>query len=360
MKKFSVPHYYQPNIAVYLDVLSLVIHNCSRDILVMLDHGDICFRYALLPDRLAVSAFQTYFTSWIFNFVTLFLKAADRVSDLFSSTMCDSLLQLQSQLCNISEALWSLGANERSHKFLKKSIDRLLSQLSYISGHDISELLSEVRLAWSLTLHGNDLLLHYHGFRIMSRVLSHIKNDSRLSDRQQYMTPVWEVTALCRTKKLIRWVNLLNKRQLTKLRHFNINQYVWFHNHLHGWIKGMFSKIDPPTIYVYYKGKLYATHEALVRPKFGKISVPPFVLSDHHFVISLYHIMILKNPQNLHTLRHTIFTPPHIYMNVHQYQKSLTVSSPTSVTQPFYAYFHLCPYNFSSTSCTWNRAMLLA
>lgn len=116
-----------PNVAVSLDVLSHVIQNHSRDILATLNHSDMFVRCALLSDRFANSTFHTYVSHWISYFGVPYSTAVGRGSNLASTVMHKDLCSLQSQLRPIlTEASWSVGANERSHIFLHKSLDRLL------------------------------------------------------------------------------------------------------------------------------------------------------------------------------------------------------------------------------------------
>lgn len=99
--KLSLPPESHPNVTVSLDVLSHNVNHRSRDILVVLDHGDIFLRCGVLPNRTAVIAFQSYFTIWISYFDTPLFMTVDSGSNLASKDMHDTFSALQSQLCPI-------------------------------------------------------------------------------------------------------------------------------------------------------------------------------------------------------------------------------------------------------------------
>lgn len=214
--------------------------------LVILDHGDTFIHCTFLPDRSTVTAFNSFYTHWISHFDARCFTVVHRGSNLASAEMKQNLHTLQSQLCpKPTDAPWSLGSNKRSHKFLHKAIDRLLLQPDYINGPNHSVLLSDVRIAWNLALHVNNILPHYHCFGIMPRVLGSIDTSSRLSEHQHLMSLACEITAQSRARDLLQRIITPHKRNLTTLHHFYINQRVWFHLRLHGWWKELSLGLTP-------------------------------------------------------------------------------------------------------------------
>lgn len=175
---------------------SHILHGRSWDILDILDHKDMFFCCAVLPHRSVLTASHCFHTNWISYFDAPSFVVDDRYLKLSSKIIQENLFSLQCQLCPISkEALWSLGANERSHAFLHKGIYCHLLQTDYISGHDLSVLLSDVCIAWNLTLHTNKILPHHQRFCVMSRVFDEFQTSSRISDRQHLMMLAREATS---------------------------------------------------------------------------------------------------------------------------------------------------------------------
>lgn len=102
----------------------------------MLDHGDMFLRCDLLPDRSEVTSFEDFYTNWISYYDALCYIFVNWGSNIASKHIRANLHALQLQLYPIPvDVTWSLGANERSHKFLHKAIDRLSVQLDYNKGH---------------------------------------------------------------------------------------------------------------------------------------------------------------------------------------------------------------------------------
>lgn len=59
--------------------------------------------------------------------------------------MKEKLYDIKAQLVLVlTEAPWRIGLNERPHRYLRKSIDRLLLQKNYETCHDHGVLLEEV------------------------------------------------------------------------------------------------------------------------------------------------------------------------------------------------------------------------
>lgn len=109
---------------------------------------------ALLPEHSTVTAFHFYYTHWISYLDVPYFTVVDRSTSLASTEIKQNLHSLHSQLCPTpTETLWTLGSNERSYRFLQKAINRLLLQPDYRTGPHHSVLLSDVSMAWNLTLY---------------------------------------------------------------------------------------------------------------------------------------------------------------------------------------------------------------
>ena len=190
--------------------------------------------------------------------------------------MAESLRTLDSQLCPIpTEASWSIGSNERSHRFLHKATDRLLSDPQFDPGHDLSRLLAEIEIVWNCTQHTNRILPHLHRFGIMPRVLGELDNSPTTRERIALMELLRTETERTRAEKVISSAINPSRRQTTSIRHFHVEQNVWFYRRKFGWRTGQVARIDLPTIYLSYDSKLFPTHENRVRPFFGDLSLPP-------------------------------------------------------------------------------------
>lgn len=137
-------------------------------------------------------------------------------------------------------------------------------------------------MAWSLTLHLNNILPRDHHSGIMPRLLGAIDSSPRLSERQLLMPPAREITSQSRAHELLWRGTAPQKRNLTTLRHFAINQRVRFYRRIHSWRECIVSKIDTRTIYVSYNGCFYPTREARVRLQLGALSLPPDLVHKLH------------------------------------------------------------------------------
>lgn len=60
--ELSTPLEAIPNIFLSRDVMTHKIHNKSADILVMMDHGEKIMRLNLLPSRMALTAFSSFYS----------------------------------------------------------------------------------------------------------------------------------------------------------------------------------------------------------------------------------------------------------------------------------------------------------
>lgn len=87
-------------------------------------------------------------------------------------------------------------------------------------------------------------------------------------------------TASPRARNFISHALDTNYRRIVCIKYFAVQEKVWFHRHRHGWRQGTVASIDPPTIMIEFDGKIYPTHESLVRPFFGELSVPPPLKGD--------------------------------------------------------------------------------
>ena len=274
--KLAIPHPASPNIAVTLDVMPHYIKSTQRQILFILDAGDMMLRLCNLRDNSARTAFDAYFSRCISIFGAPTFTVEERGSNLANKHMADSLRTLDSQLCPIStEAPWSIGSNERSLRFLRKEIDSLLADPKFDPGHDLTRLLAEVEIVWNCTQHTNRILPHLHRFGLMSRVLGELDNSPTTRERIALMELLRTETERLRAEKGISSAINSLRRQVTSLQHFHVEQNVWFYRRKFGWRKGQIARIDRPTVYISYESNIFPTRENRVRPFFGDISLPP-------------------------------------------------------------------------------------
>lgn len=93
---------------------------------------------SLIENDMAENFSTHYFSWWSSMFVSIFVElvynVVDRGTNLAAQYMAVQLRYLQLQLCPVpTEAPWSLGHNERSHKFIHCSIDKIISHTPSIS-----------------------------------------------------------------------------------------------------------------------------------------------------------------------------------------------------------------------------------
>lgn len=279
--KLALPPEPTPNLAVSLDVMPHKIRNKHVDILVMIDHSDMLLRLKMLPNRTAEAAFNAYLSRWISVFDSPMFTIVDRGSNLAAEYMKDKLHDVDSQLLPIPvEAPWGIGLNERSHRYLHKSFDRLLLQPGYNTGHDHEVLLADAEMGWNFAQHSNNIVPHYHRFGSMPRIIGALDERTRLSERVALIHLARQETATLRARDFISRALDMSRRNIVTLPSFAVQEKVWFHRHRHGWRQGVVANIDPPTIHIEYAGNLYPTHSTRVRPYFGELSIPPPLKDD--------------------------------------------------------------------------------
>lgn len=279
--KLALPPEATPNLAVSLDVMPHVIHNKSTNILVIIDHGDMLLRLALLHNNSAPTAFNAFYSRWISIFDAPSYVIVDRGSNLAAEYMKNKLHEVDSQLCPIpTEAPWGIGLNERSHRYLHKSINRLLLQRDYDTGHEHQVLLADVETGWNYALHTNNVIPHYHRFGIMPRSIGNLEECPRLTERIALMELARKETECLRARNFISRALNNNRRHIVPTQSFAIHEKVWFHRHRHGWRQGTVASINHPTVMVELDRKLYPTHHTRVRHFYGELSIPPPLKDD--------------------------------------------------------------------------------
>lgn len=82
-----------------------------------------------------------------------------------------------------TDAFWGIGLNKRSHRYVHKSLDRLLLQKLFDTGPNYSVLLSDMEIGWNLAQHSESTLPHCHRFDVMLKVLGTISENPRLSEQ---------------------------------------------------------------------------------------------------------------------------------------------------------------------------------
>lgn len=174
-----------------------------------------------------------------------------------------------------SEASWSLGINKRSHRYIHKSIDRLILERNYSVGPELEVLLPNVEVGWNSAQHNNNVLSHYHRFGVMPCIVGSLDNLSRLNERIALMELARRETDQLRAEDFIIRVLHPFRRNVNSLRSFTANEKVWFYRNRDGWRVGIVAAIEKPIITVSYDGKMFPTYENRIRPYFGELSIPP-------------------------------------------------------------------------------------
>jgi len=279
--KIALPLPSAPNIAVSLDVMAQEVRGTKHNILVMLDAGDMMLRLARLSNDSARTAFNAYLSRWMSIFDAPIFTFVDRGTNLTNKYMAENLRYFESQLCPIpTEAPWTIGTNERSHRFLHKAIDRTTSSSSFDPGDQLERLLAEIEMAWNFVQHTNRTLPHFNRFGVMPRVLGEMETTQTVQDRIALMEMARQETARMRAENVISNAFNAARRHVTKIPHFNFGEKVWFHSRNFGWRAGTVARIDRPTIHVSLDSKLYPSHESRVRPFFGEAYVPPEIMAN--------------------------------------------------------------------------------
>ena len=279
--KISLPPPATPNLAVTLDVMQHDINEKPIKILVMLDAGDMMLRLKKLDNESAQTAFSAYFSRWISIFDSPVFTIVDRGRNLTNKLMGDELRAVHSQLCPIpTEAPWSIGNNERSHAFLHRILNKLISAAASETQIDIDIILSEAEMSWNFTQHRGNTIPHYNRFGVMPRELGQTESTPNIRTRIACMEIAREHTEKVRAEFTI--LRALNRkyRHVTEMKLFQVNDKVWFHRSKHGWRIGNVTKVERPTIHIHHNNKTYPAHENRIRPYFGENSLPPELTLD--------------------------------------------------------------------------------
>lgn len=246
----------------------------------MLDAGDMLLRLQNLRDDSARTALNDYLSRLLSIFDAPIFTVVDRGTNLANKYMADNLRYFESQLCSIpTEAPWSIGNNERSHRFLHKAISRTISDLNFDVGDNLERLLGEIEMAWNFTQHVNRTLPHFNHFGVIPRVLGELVTSPTIQDCIALMEMAGAETTRARAEQVISSALNSARRHLAKLCSFNVGQTVWFHRRNFGWRKGTVARINRLTIFVSSQSKFYPTHETRVRTFFGDSHFPPEIRS---------------------------------------------------------------------------------
>ena len=147
----------------------------------------------------------------------------DRGSNLAAELMKEKLHDVESQLLPIPvEAPWGIGLNERSHRYLHKSIYSLLLQPGYSTGHDQEVLLADAEMGWNFAHHSNNIIPHYHRFGSMSRIIGALDESTRLSKRIALMHLARQETATLRARDFISRALDVSRRNIVTLPSFAV------------------------------------------------------------------------------------------------------------------------------------------
>ena len=204
-----------------------------------------------LRDIYARTALDAYISRYISNFAVPIFNVVDRGSNLANKHMADSLRILDSQLPPIlTEASWSIGSNQSSHRFFHKAMERLLADPEFDPGHDLTHLLFKVEIVWDCTQHTTGILPHLHRFGIMPCVLCEPDNSPTTRERIALMELLRTEMECIRAEKVISSAVNYSRRQVTSLQHFHVGQNVWFYRRKLGWRNGQVAHIDLPTMYI--------------------------------------------------------------------------------------------------------------
>lgn len=148
------------------------IHGTKHNILVMLDAGDMLLRLAKLKDDSACTAFNAYLSHWLRIFDSPVFTYVDRGTNLTNKYMTDNLRHFDFQLCLIpAESPWSIGTNERSHRFLHKAIRKSTAGPRFDVGDNLERLLGEIEMVWIFTQHKNRIQPHFNRVSVMPHAL---------------------------------------------------------------------------------------------------------------------------------------------------------------------------------------------
>lgn len=274
--KVNFPAMATPNLAVSLDVMIHTVRSASVDFLISMDAGDLFLKLAHLSDDTARTAFNAYLYRWIATFAASTFTTVGRDSNLTNQMIPNQLRLLESQLCPIPrEAPWSLGSNERSHRFIHKAIEKLLFIPNFDCGKLYERLMSEVEMSWNFTKHAGRTLSHFNCFGVIPRVLGEPTGSPAIRERISLIEMARTETEKNHAEAIINKVLHSSRRHALSLHTFTIGQSVWFYRRRLGWRKCIVAKMTRPTIFVSFESRLYPTLENRARPFFGPLSMPP-------------------------------------------------------------------------------------
>lgn len=96
---------------------------------------------------IALIAFNTFYSRWLSIFDAPTYVLVDLASNFAAELMKEKLHDVETQRCAIpTEAPWGVGLNERSHRYLHKSMDRVPLQVNYDTGHGPEVLWADVKV----------------------------------------------------------------------------------------------------------------------------------------------------------------------------------------------------------------------
>lgn len=306
----TLPPEATPNLMVDLDVMPHKIHTKAADLLVIIDHGDMLIRLKMLPDRSAPTTFNAFYNRWIAMFDAPTYIIVNRSLSLSTEHMKTKIYEFELQHGHIpTEAPWGIGLNERSHRYIHKSITRLLLEKNCETELEHKELLAEEKTGWNYAQHTNKIRPLYHRFGIMPRIIGSLDEISRLTERVALVQLVRQEKDTPRARDFISRALDPNHRIIVPITTFGVSEKVWFHRHRFGWRQGFVASMELPTIMIKSDGRLYPTHETLVHRYFGQLSIPCALEDDH-----LTHKR--PNPSNgrvpLSDILHPVFVTSHV------------------------------------------------
>lgn len=121
--KLSLPPQDTLNIVVSLDAIPHKIRNKKTDIWVIIDHGDMLFGLKTLSNRIALTAFNAFYSRWISAFDAHICVYLYRGSNISAELMKKKIHEVDSQLCPVpTKAPWSIGLNENLTDIFTKAV----------------------------------------------------------------------------------------------------------------------------------------------------------------------------------------------------------------------------------------------
>lgn len=182
-QKLAIPLEATPNLAFSLYVMQPKINQKPNDVLVILDYCNMLIRLKLLPDRMARTAFNAFYSSWVAIFDSPTYVIVHRGSNLSVKLINERLHQFESQLLPIpAKAPWDIGLNEQQHRYLYKSVDLLLLQQHCDTCHDHEFFRADKEMGWNFAPRTNNTIPHYHRFGLMPRIIGALDESPLLNE----------------------------------------------------------------------------------------------------------------------------------------------------------------------------------